>query len=108
MPRFVARPVMVEAHQWTGHTHLMPEAFRLAVRGHRAGGIIEVMTGDGVRQCKHEDWIVHGPDGSFSVQRNAMFETWFAPVVPAIEPVAQPTPIATPAARADTRRKAHA
>jgi hypothetical protein len=102
MPRFVAKPVIVTAFQYDGHLHLMPEAFRLAVRGHRAGGIIEVMTGDGVRQCKHEDWIVHGPDGSFSVQRNAMFETWFTEQTH-VEP---PTP--TPAARADTRRKAHA
>ena len=106
MPRYTARPLTVEAHQWTGHVAEWPESFRLAVRGHKVGGIIEVMTGDGVRQCKHGDWIVAGPDGTFTVQRAAMFETWFAPFQPQVEEIEAPAPI--PAARADTRRKAHA
>jgi hypothetical protein len=76
------------------------------VRGHKAGGIVEVMTGDGVRQCKHGDWVVAGPDGTFSVQRAATFETWFIPLMPRVEEIKAQTPI--PAPRADTRRKAHA
>lgn len=100
MPRYIGRPVGVEAHQWTGHAHMLPDAFRLAIRAHRAGGIVEVMTGDGIRQCKHEDWIVAGPDGTFSVQRNAMFETWFEEHRD--EP---PPPTSTPMKR--TKEKVH-
>lgn len=105
MPRFVCLPVPIEAHQYNGHLHEWPEQFRLAVRGHKAGGIVEVMTGDGVRQCKHGDWVVAGPDGAFSVQRAATFETWFTPLMARVEEIKAQTPIP---ARADTRRKAHA
>jgi hypothetical protein len=76
MPRFVARPVQIEAHQWEGHTHELPESFRRAVTRHIMGGV-EIMTGDGARACKHYDWIVRGPDGQFSVVRAAAFETYF-------------------------------
>lgn len=87
MPRFIARPVGVTAFPWNGHLHELPESFRLAVRRHLVGGIIEVMTGDGVRACKHGDWIVAGPDGTFSVQRQATFETWFEEQpLPAVPP----------------------
>jgi hypothetical protein len=104
MPRYVAKPIIVTAVQYNGHVNEWPESFRLAVRGHRAGGIIEVMTGDGVRQCKHGDWIVAGPDGTFTRQSAATFETWFAEHQP-IEETKAPTP--TPAARAATRSKVH-
>jgi len=105
MPRFIGKPVIVEAFQFEGHTHTMPESFRLAVRAHRVGGIIEVMTGDGVRACRHGDWLVHGPDGTFSVQRGALFETWFEAF--------QPTPTitdelpASPAKRQPRKESVH-
>lgn len=115
MPRFVCLPVPIEAHQYNGHLHEWPEQFRLAVRGHKVGGIVEVMTGDGVRQCKHGDWVVAGPDGTFSVQRAATFETWFTPLLmPRVEQIKAPSSegradrTAPIPARADTRRKAHA
>lgn len=97
MPRFTALPVTVEAHQWAGHMHMLPEPFRIAIRTHRPGGMIEVMTGDGIRQCRHEDWIVRGPDGQFSVMRAAAFEAMYGPQE---EPPAAPIP-----ARADTTRR---
>ena len=97
MPRFAARPIGVTAFQWTGHTHMLPEAFRLAVCRHLVGGMIEIRTGDGPRVCKHDDWIVHGPDGLFSVLRNAAFETMFEPQ-PQPQPQPQsPAPIPVPA-----------
>jgi hypothetical protein len=83
MPRYVARPVQVTAFQYDGHTHEWPEAFRMAVRRHLPGGTVEIMTGDGLRPCKHGDWIMHTPDGQFSVVRDAAFETMFEPQRPA-------------------------
>jgi hypothetical protein len=82
MPRFVARPVIVEAFQWTGHAHELPESFRMAIARHLVGGIVEVMTGDGARQCRHDDWIVRGPEGTFSVLRAAAFEAGYEEHVP--------------------------
>lgn len=82
MPRFVARPLVVEAFQWLGHTHELPESFRLAITRHLPAGGVEVMTGDGARQCRHYDWIVRGPEGLFSVLRAAAFEASFEAFVP--------------------------
>jgi hypothetical protein len=103
MPRFVARPVGVEAHLFDGHIHAMPESFRLAVRGFRGPGVIDVLTLDGLRQCRHGDWIVHGPDGQFSVHRAATFETYFE----AVQAIPEQPPAPMTAARAESRRKAH-
>lgn len=83
MPRFVARPIVIEAHQFDGHTVAMPDAFRMAVRRQLADGTIDVMTGDGLRSCRYGDWIVHGPDGQFSVVRASTFEMMFADHAPA-------------------------
>ncbi|MGD0108360.1 MAG: hypothetical protein ABSC06_30625 [Rhodopila sp.] len=116
MPRFVARPIGITAVQWTGHTHMLPEAFRLAVCRHLVGGMIEIRTADGPRACKHEDWIVHGPDGTFSVVRGALFETWFealqpTPIVTDPEPpaiiVTDPEPPAIPAKRQPRKETVH-
>lgn len=82
MPRYVARPVIVEAYAWTGHTHELPEDFRRAITRHLQAGGVEVMTGDGARQCKHYDWIVRGPEGQFSVIRAAAFEAGYEEHVP--------------------------
>lgn len=108
MPRYIGRPVICEAWQWTGHAHMLPESFRLALRSHRVGGIVEVMTADGVRQCKHEDWIVAGPDGTFSVQRAALFETFFEPFQPvSLSPaIPNPEPPAIPVKRSVNRKEA--
>jgi hypothetical protein len=85
---------------------MLPESFRMAVRRHLVGGVIEVATGDGPRLCKHEDWIVHGPDGQFSVQRAAMFETWFEEAAaPPVETL-QPTPASLPVKRSKERTHA--
>lgn len=81
MPRFVARPVVVEAHHLLESVNAMPEAFRLAVRRFLPNGTIEVMTGDGMRICRHTDWVMRGPDGEFSVMKNATFEAMFEPHV---------------------------
>ena len=87
MPKFIAKPVGVEAFQFDGHTHMLPEDFRMAVRRHLPGGTVEVMTGDGLRPCKHGDWIMRGPSGDFSVVRNATFETMYTDYVPeAVKP----------------------
>jgi hypothetical protein len=77
MPRYTARPVTIEAFQWLGHTHELPEAFRMVVTRHLQAGGVEVMTGDGARQCRHYDWIVRGPEGQFSVLKAAAFEAGF-------------------------------
>lgn len=82
MPRFVAKPIVCEAFQWQGHTHELPESFRMAITRHLVGGMVEVMTGDGARQCKHYDWIVRGPEGQFAVVRAAAFEAGYEPHVP--------------------------
>jgi len=95
MPRFQAKPVIVEALQFTGDIAQWPEQFRLAVRRHLPGGITEIVTGDGVRAIRFGDWVVHGPSGQFSVWREAEFETCFAPVG-AVEVVSLPDPEASP------------
>ena len=95
MPRFVARPVLVEAFQFDGTTVGMPDAFRAALLRHLPNGTVEFMTGDGPRPCKYHDWIVRGPDGPFSVMREAAFEMMFAPVVTppeALKPQDPPVP----------------
>lgn len=101
MPRFVAKPTIVEAIQYDGHMSLMPESFRLTLRRHLADGTVEIMTGDGARACKYGDWIVHGPDGLFSVMRNATFEAMFTPHV-VQEPTPQPAP-AVPATKSRSK-----
>lgn len=83
MPRFIARPIIVEAFQFLGDIALMPEDFRRAVGRHLGGGITEVVTGEGVRPCRHSDWIVRGSDGTFSVIRDTNFEAAFEPHAPA-------------------------
>jgi hypothetical protein len=77
MPRFVARPVTVEAVLFDTDTAQWPESFRLAVRRFLPDGTIEIMTGDGARPCRHGDHVVRGPSGLFSVWHEADFETWF-------------------------------
>jgi hypothetical protein len=102
MPRFVARPIVVEAHQYDGNTVAMPDAFRMAVRRHLPGGTVEVMAGEQLRACKHGDWIVRGPDGQFSVVRDAAFETMFEPHR------AAPAALPEPGKRLPTRKEAAA
>lgn len=84
MPRFVARPVVVEAHQFLGAslTFAMPDAFRRAVVRFLPDGQGVVATGEGERSCVYGDWIMRGPDGSFSVVRAATFEAMFAQQAP--------------------------
>lgn len=87
MPRFIARPVIIEAHQFDkGTIGQWPDSFRLAVRRRMPDGTVEIMTGDGARNCKHRDWVWRGPDGEFSVSREAAFEAMFDEHVPAAEP----------------------
>jgi hypothetical protein len=76
MPRFRALPVVVEAHQFTGSVNLWPDPFLRAVVRHLPGGITEVMTADGLRQVRNNDWLVYGP-GGFSVMHEAAFEAMF-------------------------------
>jgi hypothetical protein len=102
MPRFVAKPVTVEAHMWDGHMHMMSDAFRRSVLRHLPNGTVEINTGDGPRPCAQGSWIVHGPDGAFSVMRKAAFAAMFKPhVAEETQQSAAPIP-----ARADLRRKA--
>lgn len=75
MPRFVARPIVVEAHQYDGAT--LPPDFALAVKQHLSTGLVQVNTGDGPRPCKYGDWIVRGASGEFSVVKDAAFEMMF-------------------------------
>ena len=80
MPRFVAKPMIVEAHQNMGQP--FPPEFALAVLQHRTDGMIDIATGDGTRPCKYTDWVVRGPSGQFSVMRDADFEAMFEPQLP--------------------------
>lgn len=77
MPRFVARSIIIEAVQNTGSIAEWPDPFRMAVVRYMPGGTIDVMTGDGARQCRYLDWMVRGPDGQFTVVRDAAFEAMF-------------------------------
>lgn len=96
MPRFVARPVIVEAFQYDGTTVCMPDAFRLALLRHLPNGTVEFLTRDGPRPCKYHDWIVRGPDGQLSITREGVFEAMFEPAVSTPPPEAlQPTPMPT-------------
>lgn len=80
MPRFVARPVIIDAYCFEGDVALWPEAFRFAVLRHLSGGITEIRTNDGPRHCCAGDWVMRGPDGTFSVVRDATFEAMFGPI----------------------------
>jgi hypothetical protein len=104
MPRFTTRPCQIEAHEWDGHMHMMPDAFRRCVLRYLPNNMVEIDTGDGPRPCAHGSWIVHGPDGAFSVMRKAAFAAMFMPYV-AEHPTPQPAPTPIPA-RAEIRRKA--
>jgi hypothetical protein len=108
MPRFIARPVEVEAHQYDGTTVCMPDDFRRALIRHLPNGTVEFLTGDGPRPCKYHDWVVRGPDGLLSVIRDATFEAMFTPLVTASPPEAlQPAPPIT-AKRAGKKDVTHA
>lgn len=103
MPRFVGRPVIVEAHSFEGNVAFWPEPFRLAVRRHYPDGTIGVAVGSELRTAKYGDWVVHGPDGLFTVMTPAAFEAMFSPqAVPAPSPA---PPAASP--RRDSRRGSH-
>lgn len=99
MARFVGRPVLVEAYQH--RSGALPALFVPAVRRHLPKGGIEINTDQGPRPCMPGEWIVAGPDGSFTVMSDAKFETHFqvyGPPAPAVE-----TPVA--AARAAKRKE---
>jgi len=93
MPRFIASPVVVEAHSWEGNTVLMPDEFRLAVSPLPDGRAM-VQTMDGAQVAQRGDYVVRGADGDFVVVKAAKFETLFQ----AAEPDA-------PAKRAYNRRE---
>ena len=88
MPRFIARPVTVEAHQWGGNTVLMPDDFRLSVQSTPDGRAV-VTTLDGPKVAQRDDWIMRGPGGDFVVVRPAAFETMFEPLAQTPEPPAK-------------------
>jgi hypothetical protein len=81
MPRYRALPTVVEAHQFTGTVSFWPDPFRRAVVRHIPGGITEVMTADGARPVRFNDWVVYGPDG-FTVVHEAAFEARFEELAP--------------------------
>ncbi len=85
MPRFVALPTVIEAHQHKGGQP--PGDFALAVRRHLPGGRFEVATGDGPRVCGYLDWITRGGDGQFSVVPAATFEALYTPWEPPAQPL---------------------
>ena len=86
MPRFIARPVIVEAFQFMGGTALFPDDFRRAILRHLPGGITEVATGEGPRAMKYGDWLLKGADGTFQVRPAGSFDTWFEIHVPETAP----------------------
>jgi len=101
MPQFVGRPVIVEAYPFEANVAFLPEAFRQAVRRHFPDGTIGVAVGSELRVAKYGDWIVHGPDGLFTVLTPAAFETMFSPMAP-------PAPSPAPApARREQRKSTH-
>jgi len=106
MPRYTAKPIGVEAFQFNGSMNAMPESFRLALRRHLVGGTVEIMTGDGPRVCKYHDWIVRGPDGDFTVMRDAAFEATYAEVVVATpQAELKPVPPVVPVQHSRTRKE---
>lgn len=78
MPRFIAKPVVVEAHQYMGGP--MPMNFQIAIVRKEMDGAATVATNDGPRLCRHRDWIVRGADGGFTVAREAAFEVAYEPI----------------------------
>lgn len=85
MPRFVARPVVVEAYCWDGNSVGWPEDFRL-VLATTPDGRAMVQTADGVSVAKRDDWIVRGGDGMFVVVKAATFETTYGEMAAAEMP----------------------
>lgn len=90
MPRFTALPITVEAHQFTGATTLMPEAFIRAIPQHREGGAGVVQTARGLVPIELGDWIMRGAGGDFTVMSNAAFEAAFQEQVAESERVKRP------------------
>ncbi len=74
MPRFVARPVVVEAVQYTGGQ--LPPSFALGIARHRLDGL-DIHTEDGLRHCKVSDWVFRDWNGQFWVMSDARFEAMF-------------------------------
>lgn len=94
MPRFIARPISVEAYRFEGNIVLWPDEFRFVVTRHFGDGTISIATGDGARVCRYGDWVINGPNG-FEVVHAAPFEAMFAeavPVVPTPDPDASKRP----------------
>jgi hypothetical protein len=75
MPRFVGKPVVIEAHQYLGDP--LPQSFALAVARHRQDGGVDVSTNDGLRHCRITDWVWRDWNGSFHVAKDALFEAMF-------------------------------
>jgi hypothetical protein len=75
MPQFVARPVLIEAHQYQGHTLNMDGPFNAAFLSYVSGSTARVWN-EGVPCELHVgDWLVRGRDGVVRVCRQAVFET---------------------------------
>ena len=85
MPRFVARPIVIEAHQWGGNAVLMPDDFRMSLTPQPDGSAL-VQTVGGGRRALPGDWVMRGADGTFSVVRGGAFDALFEPLTPNADP----------------------
>ncbi len=79
MPRFLLKPGVVEAHQWTGSLAALPLDFAAAVelRGQRDP---LVHTWGGTQTLMEMSWLVREVDGRFEVLPNGAFENRYDPI----------------------------
>lgn len=85
MPRFIARPVTVEAYCWEGNGAMLPDDFRLAMSV-MPDGTARVSGVNGTsKTAQRGDWLVRGSDGLIVAMKAAAFEVAFEEIT--AEPV---------------------
>jgi hypothetical protein len=82
MARYRVRPVGVDAVRWDGSRRGEEEIMlwaRQSVRGSATGRHLTVVTSKGRFRAHPGDWIVHGPNGQWSVVRDELFTETYEP-----------------------------
>ena len=80
MPRFIKKPVVVEAVQFTGHNVKEIEEFvGLGTYWYPERMIIEIPTLEGVMTARSGDWIIRGVRGEYYPCKPDIFEATYEP-----------------------------
>lgn len=95
MPRFVAKPSIVEAHQYHGHTLNLDGGFNAVIVSMVPSGRALVRVPGGVLPLDVGDWLVRDPSGIVWPISAGTFERTYEPAATAPLSVEE-APVATP------------